>query len=82
MDWKGNSDSDSSQDCTVVQDKDADDVPLETTSRASVTDDVPTPTDIATGPDQAPVQPKKKFPATLKGNKHRSFRADWYKQYH
>ena len=79
-------DGDSSQDCAqyteLVQDKDADDTPLsplKTTTHTSATDNVPT--DIAAGPDQAPAQPKMKFPATLKGNKHRSFRADWYKRY-
>ena len=82
----GNGDSDSSQDCSqyteLVQDKDADDAPLsplKTIAHTSATDNVPT--DIAAGPDQAPVQPKMKFPATLKGNKHRSFRADRYKRY-
>ena len=37
------------------------------------------PKDIATGPEQAPVQPKLNFLATLKGNKHRSFCSEWYK---
>ena len=50
------------------------------TTSTSAADDVPT--DIAAGPDQTPVQPKIKFPATLKGNKHRSFRSEWYKGYH
>ena len=49
----GNSDSDFSQDCTqyteFVQDKDADDAPLKTTSRNSATNYVPT--DIAAGQD-------------------------------
>ena len=38
------------------------------TSRAS---DIAT--DIATGPEQVPVQPILKFPTTLKGNKHCNF---------
>lgn len=83
---------DSSQDCVQhtepVQDEDAGDAhqphpdpeqaELMTTS-TSATDDVPT--DIAAGPDQTPVQPKIKFPATLKGNKYRSFSSEWYKRY-
>ena len=68
--------SDFSEDC--VQDKDAGDASLEA-SRSNATDDAPT--DIAACPEQAPAQPKIKSPATLKGNKHHSFRADWYKQY-
>lgn len=50
------------------------------TSTSHVADDIQT--DIAAGPDQTPVQPKIKFPTTLKGNKHRSFNSEWYKQYH
>ena len=77
---EGNSDSDSSQDCVkIVQDRDAGDGHLETTSRTSATDDAPT--DIAAGPDKAPVQPKMKFPTTLKGNEYRGFCSEWYKQY-
>lgn len=49
-----------------------------TTTTISEADDVPT--DIAVGPDQIPVQPKIKFPATLKGNKHCSSCPEWYKQ--
>ena len=70
------SDSDSSED--YAKEKDVGDARLEA-SHSNETDDAPT--DIAAGPDEAPVQPKIKFPATLKGNKHRSFRADWYKHY-
>jgi len=39
------------------------------------------PADIATRPEQAPVQPKLNFPTTLKGNKHCSFRSEWYRSY-
>ena len=63
-----------------LQDEDAGDAahpePMTTSTSA---DDIPT--DIAAGPDQTPVQPKINFPTTLKGNKHRSFNSDWYKQY-
>ena len=38
-------------------------------------------TDIAVGPDQIPVQPKIKFPATVKGNKHHSFHSECYRLY-
>ena len=41
------------------------------TPASHVADNVPT--DIAAGPDQAPVQPKIKFQTTLIGNKHCSF---------
>ena len=61
-----------------MQREDADDSHSEP-STSHVGDDVPT--DIADGPDQPPVQPKIKFPTTLKGNKHRSFNSEWYKQY-
>ena len=69
--------SDSSQDCTeFVQDEDAAGeaalpelmtTTCTTTSAGSAAGNVPT--DIAAGPDQSPVQPKMRFPATLKGNK-------------
>lgn len=49
------------------------------TTNTSTANDVPT--DIAARPDQTPVQLKLKFPATLKGNKHRSFHSQWYKSY-
>ena len=50
-----------------------------TTSSTSRASDIPT--DIATRPEQAPVQPKLNFPATLKGNKHHNFCLEWYKSY-
>ena len=43
-------------------------------------DDVPT--DHAVGPDQIQVQPKIRFPTTVKGKKHCSFRSEWYRLYH
>ena len=52
---------------------------LMTTTSTREKDNVPT--DIAVGPDQIPVQPKIKFPVTVKGNKHRSFRSEWYTLY-
>ena len=39
-------------------------------------------TDSAAGPSQNLVQPKIRFPTTLKRRKHRSFNFNWYKQYH
>lgn len=80
-----NSDCDSTKDCIqeFVQNEDDGNTNCETSqttaSCTSATDDVPT--DIASGPDEAPVQPRIKFPTTLKGNKHRSFCSEWYKQY-
>ena len=65
-----NSDSDSSQD--YAKEKDTGDARLEA-SHSNATDDAPT--DIAAGLDEAPAQPKIKFPATLKGNKDRSLQA-------
>ena len=72
--------SDSNQDCAqnteLVQDGDA----------ANAHPELIMPTTQATstrtaGPDQTLVQPNIKFPATLKGNKHCSFRSEWYKRY-
>lgn len=55
--------------------EDANDTQLEPTPTSAPND---IPTDIA---DEPPVQPKIKFPTTLKGNRHRSFNCEWYKQY-
>ena len=65
-----------------LQDEDAGDAtnPEPMTTGASAAGDQ-VPTDIAAGPSQNPVQPKIKFPTTLKGRKHRSFNSDWYKHY-
>ena len=52
---------------------------LMTTTSTSEKDDVQT--DIAVGPDQITVQPKIKFPTTVKGNKHRRIRSEWYRLY-
>ena len=81
--------SDSNQDCAqnteLVQDGDAanahPELIMPTTQATSTHTAGDVLTDIAAGPDQTPVQPNIKFPATLKGNKHRSFRSEWYKQY-
>ena len=80
--------SDSNQDCAqnaeLVQDGDAANAHPElmpTTQATSTRTAGDVPTDIAAGPDQTPMQPNIKFPATLKGNKHRSFRSEWYKRY-
>ena len=73
--------SSSGQDTELVQTESTegcDDSPLEPTTSTSIAD---FPIDIAAGPDQPPVQPKIKFPTTLKGNKYRSFNLEWYKQY-
>ena len=82
--------SDSNQDCAqnteLVQDGDAANAHpkliMPTTQATSTRTAGDVPTDIAAGPDQTPVQPNIKFPATLIGNKHRSFRSEWYKRYH
>ena len=79
--------SDSSQNCAeFVQDEDAageaahPELMTTTCTTTSAADNVPM--DIAAGPDQSPVQPKMRFPATLKGNKQCSFCVEWYKWYH
>ena len=40
------------------------------------------PSDIAASPNQSPVQPILRYPATIIGGKRRSFNSLWYKKYH
>ena len=63
------------------QDEDAGNTQPEPTTSTSHTTTSDILTDIAAGPDQPLVQPKIKFPTTLKGNRYRSFNSEWYKQY-
>ena len=89
VDGDGDSElSDSNLDCIqnteLVQDGEAANAHpklMPTTQATSTRTAGDVPTDIAAEPDQTPVTPNTKFPATLKGNKHRSFCSEWYKRY-